>query len=82
MVPGALLEASWALLEPFEKRLGRSWSCPGGVLGAPGGVWEVSWALLEASWALLEPSGRRLGRPGQRVADMLNFIVPFKHVFH
>ena len=65
---GATREASWALLEPFGKRLGRSWSRLGGVLGALGAVWAASWALLELS-------RRLLGRSGQHFTDMLIFMV-------
>ena len=46
--PGAVWEASWALLEPPGRRLGRSWSHSRGVSGARGVVWKVSWALWAA----------------------------------
>ena len=60
---GELLEASWRLPEPSWKPL----EGLGGLLGALGTVWEVSWelvgqpwrrirAVLDASQAVMEPS--------------------------
>ena len=39
--PGAVWEASWALLELSGRRLGRSWSCLGGFLGALGSILPI-----------------------------------------